>query len=110
MGAFKSDSLPGVIPPAAEDDEEDSASVLAEADSLATGASGSFDLGAESGRGALELLASKVGESATARGVSTGSAAQQKITSADSTKMHLRNCRSGDGFLVRCNHCPLYCT
>jgi len=110
MGAFKSDALPGVILPATEDDEEDSASVPAEADSLATGASGSFDFGVESGRGALELLASRVGESAAARGVSSGSAAQQKITSADSTKMHLRSRRSGDGFLVRCNHCPLYCT
>jgi hypothetical protein len=43
------------------------------------------------------LLATKVGDSATARRVSTGSAVQQKITSADSTKMHLRSRRPGVG-------------
>lgn len=96
MGAFKSDSLPGVMPTAAED-EEASASLPAEADRLGAGASGSFDLVVESGCGALELLATKVGESATARGLSTGSAVQQKITSADSTKMHLRSRRPGVG-------------
>jgi hypothetical protein len=64
---------------------------------LGAGASGSFDFVAESGWGALELLASKVGESATARGVSAGSAVQQKIRSADSTKMHLRSRRPGVG-------------
>ena len=51
----------------------------------------------ESGWGALELLATKVGESATARGVSAGSAVQQKIRSADSTKIHLRSRRPGVG-------------
>jgi hypothetical protein len=96
MGAFKNDSLPGVMP-AAMEDEEPSVSVPAEADSLGTGASGSFDFVAESGWGALELLASKVGESTTARGVSAGSAVQQKIRSADSTKMHLRSRRPGVG-------------
>src|SRR5271157_953766 len=109
MGAFKIDALPGVMPSAAED-EEASASLPAVADSLGAGASGSFDLGAESGWGAVELLATKVGDSATATGVSTGSAVQQKITSADSTKMHLSSRRPGGGFLARCNSCPLYCT
>src|SRR5208337_93017 len=106
MGAFKNDSLPGPIPAA----EEASASVPFGPVSLGAGASGSFDFVVESGWGVLELLATKVGESATARGVSAGSAAQQKIRSADSTKMHLRRRRPGGGFLVRCNSCPLYCT
>jgi len=85
MGALKSDALPGVIP-AATEDEEASASVLAEVDSLGAGASGSSDFAEESGWDELELLASKVGESASAGGVSAGSAVQQKTTSAESTK------------------------
>jgi hypothetical protein len=96
MGAFKSDSLPGVMAAAAED-EEASAFVPAEADRLGAGASGRFDFVVEDGWGVPELLATKVGESATARGVSAGSAVQQKITSADSTKMHLRSRRPGEG-------------
>src|SRR5208282_1715745 len=109
MGALKIDALPGVALSTAED-EEASASLPAATESLGAGASGNFDLVVESGWGALELLATKVGESTTARGVSTGGAVQQKITSADSTKIHLSSRRPGGGFLVHCNHCPLYCT
>ena len=87
-GAFKSDALPGAIP-AVTEDEEASASVLVEADSLGAGASGSFDFAEESGWDELELLASNRGVSATAGGVLAGSEVQQKITSADSTKKHL---------------------
>src|SRR5208283_147317 len=103
------DALPGVALSTAED-EEASASLPAATESLGAGASGNFDLVVESGWGALELLATKVGESTTARGVSTGGAVQQKITSADSTKIHLSSRRPGGGFLVHSNHCPLYCT
>jgi len=94
MGEFKSEP-PGVLP--STTGEEASTSPFPAGVSFGAGASGSLDLVVESGSEELELLATNVGESATARGVSTGRAVQQKSRSADSTKMHLRSRRPGVG-------------
>src|SRR5271157_265993 len=96
MGAFKNGWLPGPIPSVEEEDEA-SASVPLEPATLGAGTSGSFDFVVETGWGALELLATRVGESAMAGGVSAGSAVQQNSTSADRTKIHLRSRRPGVG-------------
>ena len=82
--------------PSTAGEKEASASLAPDGVTLGVGASGSFDLAEDSGGGAVDLLAIRVGESATARGVSTGNAEQQKMTSAHRTKIHLSSRSPGE--------------
>jgi hypothetical protein len=101
MGELSNGWLPGPIPSA-------EASVPFESAALGAGTSGSFELVVETGCGAVELLATRIGVSAMAGGVSAGSAVQQNSTSADRTKIHLSSRRPGVGSWYAAT--PVHCT